>query len=54
MEIPRRNALGLLASGGAAAASMALIGKDFSLLEAAAVPQTPTLPALAPTPLRHA
>lgn len=54
MEITRRNALGLLASGGVAAASMALTGKDFSLLEEQAMPGTPTLPALAPKPLPFA
>lgn len=54
MDMTRRNALGLLASGGAAVAGMALVGKDFSLLEEQTMPQPPNLPALAPKPLPFA
>jgi len=51
MELTRRNALGLLMSGGAAIAATTLMGRDLTLLEEQAMPQTATPPVLAPKPL---
>jgi superoxide dismutase, Fe-Mn family len=54
MDITRRNALGLLATGSIAAATTALGGGGLHLLEGQVVPPGPALPLLTPKPLPFA